>query len=125
MPYTKRGCPVNYAAGDEAHIIETEVNGGPTTTSVDVDPLRAGKYIFCAWADPSGDNGLDPEATTAVILDLTGHHASKRPKHKAKKKQPKPRGRHRLRRRHPAKEAVLSGSGARITSTSRVARTTP
>ncbi len=86
LPYTKRGCPVNYAASDEAHIIETEVNGGPTTTTVDVDPLQAGKYIFCAWADPYEDSGLDPEATTSVVLDLSGHHHIKTHKHKAKKK---------------------------------------
>jgi hypothetical protein len=83
LPYTKSGCPVNYAAGTAPHIIDTEVNGGPTTTTVDLKALPKGKYIFCAWADPYEDNGLDPQATTSIILDLTGHHAKK---HKAKKK---------------------------------------
>ncbi len=87
MPYTKYGCPVNYAASNEPHIIDTEVNGGPTTTTVDVNALRDGEYIFCAWADPYEDNGLHPEATTSVVLDLSGHQAKKIHKHKTRKKQ--------------------------------------
>ncbi len=86
VPYTRQGCPVNYAAGNEPRIIDTEVNGGPTTTTVDLKALRRGKYIFCAWADPYEDNGLDPQATTSVVLDLPGHHTTK---HKAKKKRRK------------------------------------
>jgi hypothetical protein len=87
MPYTKSGCPVNYAAGNEPRIIDTEVDGGPTTTTADLKALRRGKYIFCAWADPYEDNGLHPEATTSGILDLSGHHTKKTHKHKTKKKQ--------------------------------------
>ena len=86
VPYTKGGCPVNYAAGNEPRIIDTEVNGGPTTTTVDLKGLPRGKYIFCAWADPYEDNGLDPQSTTSVVLDLSGHHAKKSHKHKRKKK---------------------------------------
>ncbi len=86
MPYTKQGCPVNYAASKEAHIIETEVNGGPTTTTTDVNPLSAGKYIFCAWADPYGDEGLDPQATTSIVLDLPGHSTHKAHKHRKPKR---------------------------------------
>jgi hypothetical protein len=86
MPYTKSGCPVNYAAGNEPHIIDTEVNGGPITTTVDLKALRRGKYIFCAWADPYEDNGLDPQATTSIILDLAGHHTQKIHKRRHKKK---------------------------------------
>lgn len=86
VPYTKRGCPVNYAASNEAHLIDTEVNGGPTTTNVNIEPLRAGKYLFCAWADPYEDNGLNPEATTSVLLNLTGHPLAKAHKRKVKEK---------------------------------------
>jgi len=92
MPYTKSGCPVNYAAGDEPRIIDTEIDGGPTTTTVDLKALRRGKYIFCAWADPYEDNGLYPQATTSIVLDLSGHHTTK---HKAKKK----KRRHKARKR--------------------------
>jgi hypothetical protein len=91
LPYTKHGCPVNYAASDEPHIIDTEVNGGPITTTADVNALRAGKYIFCAWADPDEDNGLHPEATTSVVLDLSRHHTTKTHKHRAKKNKKKQR----------------------------------
>jgi len=93
VPYTKRGCPVNYAASNEPRIIDVEIDGGPTTTTADVNALQAGKYMFCAWADPYEDNGLDPEATTSVILDLSGHHTAK---HKARKK----KRRHKTRSTH-------------------------
>jgi hypothetical protein len=86
MPYTKSGCPVNYAAGNEPRIIDTEIDGGPTTTTVDLKALRRGKYIFCAWADPYEDNGLYPQATTSVVLDLSGHHATKHKAHKKKRR---------------------------------------
>jgi hypothetical protein len=86
MTYTKSGCPVNYAAGSEPRIIDTEIDGGPTTTAVDLKAPERGKYIWCAWADPYEDNGLDPQATTSIILNLTAHHAEKSHKRKAKKK---------------------------------------
>lgn len=91
MPYTKSGCPVNYAAGNEPRIIDTEIDGGPTTTTVDLKALRRGKYIFCAWADPYEDNGLYPQATTSIILNLTGHHTQKVHKHKHRGKKKKQR----------------------------------
>ena len=86
MLYTKSGCPVNYAAGSEPRIIDTEIDGGPITTTVDLKAPARGKYIWCAWADPYEDNGLDPQATTSIILNLTGHHAKKVHKHRTKKK---------------------------------------
>jgi hypothetical protein len=86
VPYTKSGCPVNYAAGNEPHVIDTEVIGGPTTTTVELKALRRGKYIFCAWADPYEDKGLDAQSTTSIILNLAGHHTHKHPKRKKKKK---------------------------------------
>jgi hypothetical protein len=86
MPYTKQGCPVNYAAGPEVHLIDTEVDGGPATTTTDMNALPAGKYIFCAWADPDGDKGLDPQATASIVLDLPGHQAKTIHKHKTKKR---------------------------------------
>jgi hypothetical protein len=86
MPYTRRGCPVNYAASEESHLIETEVDGGPSTSVTDVKPLSPGVYIFCAWADPTEDGGLDPEARASIVLNLTRHaHATprkRRPAHK-------------------------------------------
>jgi hypothetical protein len=71
IPYTHRGCPVNYAAESTQHLIDANVTGGPWRSAVNVSPLRAGaRYIFCAWADPPSDSGLYPEATTSLILDL-------------------------------------------------------
>jgi hypothetical protein len=71
IPYTRRGCPVNYAADDAQHLVDVNVTGGPWRSAVNVSPLRTGaRYIFCAWADPPTDDGLYPEATTSLLLDL-------------------------------------------------------
>ncbi len=78
IPYTRRGCPVNYAASSATHLIDVNVTGGPWRSTVNVAPLRAGaRYIFCAWADPPNDDGLYPEATTSLTLNL----ANTRPRH--------------------------------------------
>jgi len=77
IPYTRRGCPVNYAANSAQHLIDVNVTGGPWRSTVNVAPLRTGaKYIFCAWADPPTDGGLYPEATTSLILAIA--HAKSR-----------------------------------------------
>jgi hypothetical protein len=71
FPYTRRGCPIDYEAGAAAHLIDTEVTGGPWLTRANLPPLRGGAgYIFCAWADSVGDNGLYPEATAQLLLNL-------------------------------------------------------
>ncbi len=70
LPFTKRGCPINYAAAGAEHLIDQDITGGPWLVSTNIDPLTDGTYIFCAWADPPADNGLYPEATTSLALHL-------------------------------------------------------
>lgn len=70
LPLTRRGCPVNYAAEEEGRLIDQNVTGGPWTLTSNVAPLRPGNYVFCAYADPLSDEGLDPEATAKLVLRL-------------------------------------------------------
>lgn len=71
LPRTNRGCPVNYAAGEEAaHIIDTDVTGGPWLLRSNIAPMPPGRYTFCAWADPPEDGGLYPQASTSLALNL-------------------------------------------------------
>lgn len=70
IPLTRRGCPVNYAAEEADHLIDKNVTGGPWRIRDNIEPLQAGSYIFCAWADPTSDDGLYPEATTSLVLHL-------------------------------------------------------
>jgi hypothetical protein len=79
VPHTRAGCPIDPAASAAENLIETEVTGGPWLSRATVNALPGGRWIFCAWAEPLGDNGLYPQATTSLLLDLSG--APKR-KHK-------------------------------------------
>jgi hypothetical protein len=91
IPLTRRGCPVNYAAEEADHLIDKNVTGGPWLITDNIERLRAGNYIFCAWADPTSDDGLYPEATTSTVLRLGKPPAPNRRK-------PAPRQRRRSRR---------------------------
>jgi hypothetical protein len=79
MPLTRRGCPVNYAAEEEDRLIDQTITGGPWTLTSNVAPLRPGNYVFCAFADPLEDDGLNPEATAKLVLRLgqPAHHTHK------------------------------------------------
>ncbi|MGA9314372.1 MAG: hypothetical protein WBV77_07070 [Solirubrobacteraceae bacterium] len=84
MTATRRGCPINYAIENDPHIIDQDVTGGPWRLSSNVDPLRRGTYIFCAWADPTEDSGLEPQASTSLTvhvgtLPMRPHH--RKPRH--------------------------------------------
>jgi hypothetical protein len=69
------GCPVNSAARGSEHLIDTEIDGGPSVEHVDVEALPAGRYLFCAWATPPADNGLDPQVNRSLVVTVA------RPKH--------------------------------------------
>lgn len=79
---SRQGCPIDYAAVHAQHIIETAVNGGPWLSRATVNPLDGGEWIFCAWADPFGDRGLYPQASTSVVLNLSTHSKARRSKAK-------------------------------------------
>ncbi len=64
------GCPANPAAHGSEHLIDTEIDGGPWMKHLDVEPLPAGRYRFCAWATPPADNGLDPQASTSLAVTV-------------------------------------------------------
>jgi hypothetical protein len=85
IPYTRRGCPIDYAASSAQHLIDTEVTGGPWLTRTNIKPRAGSSYIFCAWADAVGDGGLYPQATTSLVLNLTGHHTKSPGKPRRKK----------------------------------------
>ncbi|HSZ69781.1 MAG TPA: hypothetical protein VK756_05405 [Solirubrobacteraceae bacterium] len=71
VPDTARGCPVNWAAESLApRLIDQEDVGGPWRYAANVEALRAGTYIFCAWADPPEDQGLYPEATAHLLVHV-------------------------------------------------------
>lgn len=70
-PLGSHQCPVNPAAGIGQRLIDTEIDGGPWTKRFDVEPLSAGRYRFCAWADPPADNGLDPQRQASLIVTVS------------------------------------------------------
>lgn len=71
FPATHRGCPVDSAAESlTPHLIDQEDVGGPWRFAANVQALRAGTYIFCAWADAPEDQGLYPEARASLVLHL-------------------------------------------------------
>lgn len=70
MSATRRGCPVNYAIENDAHLIDKDVTGGPWRLASDINPLRRGTFIFCAWADPTSDEGLEPQATASLTVHV-------------------------------------------------------
>ncbi len=78
MPLTRRGCPVNYAAEEHARLFDRSILGGPWKLAANVEALRAGSYLFCAWADQAEDGGLYPEATASIVLHLGQPVPSKR-----------------------------------------------
>jgi len=86
MTATKHGCPINSSVENDQHLIDQDVTGGPWRLASNVEPLRRGTYIFCAWADPTEDSGLDPQASAS----LTVHVGTQAPA-------PRPRKRHRHR----------------------------
>ena len=89
MTATKHGCPINSSVENDQHFIDQDVTGGPWRLVSNVEPLRRGTYIFCAWADPTQDSGLEPQASTS----LTVHVGTQPPA-------PQPSKRHHHRRRH-------------------------
>ncbi len=88
MTASRHGCPINYAIESDQHLIDQDVTGGPWRLASNVEPLRRGTYIFCAWADPTEDAGLQPQASTS----LTVHVGTPPPPARAR-----PRRRHRHR----------------------------
>jgi hypothetical protein len=78
IPHTRAGCPIDPAASTAQNLIETEVTGGPWLSRSNVKALYGGRWIFCAWADPPGDHGLYPQASTSLLLNLSGHTKPKR-----------------------------------------------
>jgi hypothetical protein len=83
VPYTRAGCPIDPAAGAAQNLIETEVTGGPWLSRATVKALSGGRWIFCAWADPPEDHGLYPQASTSLLLNLSGHPKAKRKRRRA------------------------------------------
>jgi hypothetical protein len=67
---TRRGCPINYAVENDPHLIDKDVTGGPWRLTSNVEPLSRGTYIFCAWADPTQDSGLEPQATASLTVHV-------------------------------------------------------
>lgn len=93
---------------NDQHLIDQDVTGGPWRLASNIEPLRRGTYIFCAWADPAEDSGLDPQACTS----LTVHFGTQAPASR-------PRKRH----RHPlAERPATATSSPRSTGCSRRAR---
>jgi hypothetical protein len=82
FPLTKRGCPPNYEAESAPHIIEKQITGGPWLTVTNVKGLSAGSYVFCAWADPTGDDGLYPDATASLSVHIGAANPTVYPKPK-------------------------------------------
>jgi len=67
---TRHGCPINYAIENDPHLVDKDVIGGPWLLTSNVEPLRRGTYIFCAWADPTEDSGLEPQASTSLTVHV-------------------------------------------------------
>ncbi|HTU78527.1 MAG TPA: hypothetical protein VMF09_07190 [Solirubrobacteraceae bacterium] len=89
MAASKHGCPINSSVESDQQLIDQDVTGGPWRLASNIEPLRRGTYIFCAWADPTTDDGLEPQATAS----LTVHVGTPAPP-------ARPRKRHRRPRRH-------------------------
>lgn len=70
MAASRAGCPVNYAIENDPHLIDKDVTGGPWRLASNINPLHRGAYLFCAWADPPTDGGLEPQATTSLIVHV-------------------------------------------------------
>lgn len=85
---TRHGCPINYAVENDQHLIDQDITGGPWRLATNIEPLRRGTYIFCAWADPTQDSGMEPQATTSLTVHLDTPPS------------PRPLKRHRHRHRH-------------------------
>ena len=86
MAATRHGCPINYAVESDQHLIDQDITGGPWRLASNVEPLRRGTYSFCAWADPTEDSGLDPQASTSLTLHVgtqaPAPHPRKRHRHR-------------------------------------------
>ncbi len=70
MTAPRRGCPVNYAIENDPHLIDKDVTGGPWRLASNINPLHRGTYIFCAWADPITDGGLEPQASASLTVHI-------------------------------------------------------
>jgi hypothetical protein len=73
MDASKPGCPINYAVENDPHLIDQDVTGGPWRLASNVESLRRGTYLFCAWADPTEDSGLEPQASTSLTVHVVTH----------------------------------------------------
>lgn len=70
FPDTHRGCPVDSTAETlTPTLIDQEDSGGPWRFAGNVGALRAGTYIFCAWANPP-ERQLYPEATAHLLVHI-------------------------------------------------------
>jgi hypothetical protein len=79
MTATKHGCPINSSVENDQHLIDQDVTGGPWRLASNVEPLRRGTYIFCAWADPTQDSGLEPQASTSLTVHVGTQPPASRP----------------------------------------------
>ena len=80
MTATRHGCPINYAIENDPHLIDQDVTGGPWRLASNVEPLPRGTYIFCAWADPTEDSGLEPQASTSLTVHVGAPPPAPRPR---------------------------------------------
>ena len=80
MTATKHGCLINSSVENDQHLIDQDVTGGPWPLASDVEPLRRGTYIFCAWADPTQDSGLEPQASTSLTVHVGTQALAPRPR---------------------------------------------
>ncbi|HTD57755.1 MAG TPA: hypothetical protein VK672_02570 [Solirubrobacteraceae bacterium] len=70
MSAVGHGCPINYGAESDQRLIDQDVTGGPWRLASNVEPLRRGMYIFCAWADPTQDAGLEQQASASLTVHV-------------------------------------------------------
>jgi hypothetical protein len=84
-PSGSRRCPVNPSAGSGEHLIDTEIDGGPWVKRLNVEPLPAGRQLFCAWADRPGDNGLEPQRHASLTVTVSrAKHRHARHRHSSR-----------------------------------------
>lgn len=70
FPDARHGCPVDSTAETlTPELIDQEDSGGPWRFAGNVEALRAGTYIFCAWANPP-EGQLYPEATAHLLVRI-------------------------------------------------------